>query len=315
MPGDCSKSWQTCGSGGSIGLLWHSTYLEERLVLLLLAVMLARIVVVGVRISCLLARRAKSSDTTSHTRTELAAEMCVKLRSLESVFSTAPYLGLLGTTLGMLDRLSMGSYGNHPVTVWDIVLGIAAAFLSTAAGILVAVPATCLHNYFCVWADSLEIGLAGSCRNKARFPLRPRLSTFAFPLTATPVLALAIGAFMIFPPFSPSMGLRVHLRAIDVSGTKAPTLEPIIITIVNPKADAVPTVFVNSEKTPWDELQNKLQSELEGRPLHSVVSVQGDKDIAWQHVVYVTDVVTRLHADVVLLTIKSKIRRPRRLPR
>jgi biopolymer transport protein ExbD len=287
----------------------------ERLVLLLLALMLARIVFIIVRLSYLRVQRPKSTDTSGRARSELAAELCLKLRSLRSIFSTAPYLGLLGTSLGILDTLSGGFTGSRSSVVVWLASGIAAAFLSTAAGILVAVTATCLHNYLRTRADSLDSELPSGRVGKMRLLLRPRVSSFPFPLTAVPILVLSIGAFMVFPSFYGPRGLRVRLMPTGASKTKAPSLDPIIIAVVSTKTDAVPTVYVNSNKTAWDELRNKLQSELEVRPPHSIVYVQADKDIFWQHVIYVTDVAIQVHAEVGLLTIKPDIRRPRLLHR
>lgn len=299
----------------SIGVLLRSTYLMERLVLIALALMLARVVLILTRVSHLLAKRAGSTDATSSARSELAAELCLKLRSLRSIFSTAPYLGLLGTSLGILDTLSGGFTGSRSSVVVWLASGIAAAFLSTAAGILVAVTATCLHNYLRARVDSLDSELPSGRVGKTRLLLRPRVSSFPFPLTAVPILVLSVGAFMVFPSFYGPRGLRVRLMPAGASETKEPSLDPIIIAVVSTKTDAVPTVYVNSNKTAWDELRNKLQSELEVRPPHSIVYVQADKDIFWQHVMYVTDVAIQLHAEVVLLTIKPDIHRPRRLPR
>jgi hypothetical protein len=50
----------------------------------------------------------------------------------------------------------------------------------------------------------------------------------AFPLTAVPILALSIAAFMIFPSFYGPKGLRVHLVPTGASETKASSFEPIV---------------------------------------------------------------------------------------
>jgi MotA/TolQ/ExbB proton channel family len=173
----------------------------ERLVLLLLALMLVRVVLMGGRLSYLLAGRPESFDTTRHTRRELIPEIGVKLRSLRSIFCTAPYLGLLGTILGILDTFSDGVMGTRSTVLGWLALGISAAFLSTAAGILVAVAATCLHNYLRTRLESLESELPSSSVEKTRLLLMPRVSSFPFPLTAIPILVLSIAAFMIFPSF------------------------------------------------------------------------------------------------------------------
>jgi biopolymer transport protein ExbD len=309
MHGDCSNSWQAYGCEWSIGNLWHSTYLLERLVLLLLAIMLGRIVLIVVRLCYVLSRRPKSTDTKIRALTALAAELRVKLRSLRSILSTAPFLGLSGTSLGILDTLSGGFTGSRYSFLASQAFGIAAAFLSTAAGILVAVTATCLHNYLRMRVDLLESEFPIGRVGKTRLPLRPRVSAFPFPLTAVPILVLSIATFMIFPSFYGPRGLRVRLVPTGASEKKASSLEPIVIAVVSTRADALPTVYVNSNKTAWDELRNRLQSELEECPGDSIVYVQADKDVFWQHVIYVTDVAIQLHANVVLLTIKPDIHR------
>lgn len=287
----------------------------ERLVLLLLALMLARVVLIGVRFSYVLSSRSKPTDSANRTWSELTAKLCLKLRSLRSTSSTAPYLGLLGTTLGILDTLSVRFIGSRSTFLDWLSLGISAAFLSTAAGILVAVTAICFHNYLRTRLDFLDSESPSGLVEKTRLLLRPRVSSSSFPLTAVPILALSIAAFMTFPSFYGPRGLRVRLMAAGASETKAPSLDPIIIAVVSAKADAVPSVYVNSNKTTWDELQKKLQSELDVRPPGSVVYVQADNDIFWQHSMYVIDVAKALHAEVVLLTIKPAVHRSRRLPR
>jgi biopolymer transport protein ExbD len=291
------------GVSGNISYLWHSMYLMERLILLLLALMLARIVFIVVRLSYLLAQRAGSTGTTISDRNKLVAELRHKAHSLRSIFSVAPYFGLLGTTLGILDQLSSGFIGSRSTVLMWVVLGVAVAFLSTAAGIVVAVPAVCVHNHLRMRLDLLEREWPSERLENSRFPLRPRLSISPFQLTAVPILALSIAAFMIFPSFFGPKGLHVHLMAIGALDTKVPSLEPIVIAVVYTKAD-IPIVYVNSKKTAWDELQTKLERELKARPPHSMVCIQADNDIWWQHLMYLIDVASQLHAEVVLLTAK-----------
>lgn len=312
MPGDCSSSWQY-GCELSIGYLWQSTFLLERLVLIVLALMLARVALILIRVSILSVRRAGSSH--SGSRRVLAVELSPKLRSLRLTFSIAPYLGLLGTSFGIVDTLS--AVLGMPTTRQGLLIGIAAgmdaAFLSTAAGILIAVLATCLHNYLRVRLDSLERELPGDRLTERQFPLRLRLSTFPFPIIAIPVLAVSLFAFMVFPSFFGPRGLRVHPMAIGTLENKAPSAEPIVVAVVSGGAMAMPTVYVNAKKTTWQELENKLQSESSGR-LNSIVYVQADKDIPWHLVIYVIDVARQFHAEVFLMTATPDIHQPRRHP-
>lgn len=66
---------------------------------------------------------------------------------LASIGSTAPFVGLFGTVWGIMDALkAMGAAGQATI---DIVAGpIGEALIATAVGILVALPAVLLYNYF-----------------------------------------------------------------------------------------------------------------------------------------------------------------------
>lgn len=66
---------------------------------------------------------------------------------LGTIGSTAPFIGLFGTVLGIIrafSDLSVAS-GANPAAVAD---GIAEALVATAAGLFVAVPAVVAYNYF-----------------------------------------------------------------------------------------------------------------------------------------------------------------------
>jgi biopolymer transport protein ExbB len=67
------------------------------------------------------------------------------LTTISSVGSNAPYVGLLGTVLGILVTFhEMGQGGK--VDVNTIMLGLAMALKATAAGLFVAIPAILFYN-------------------------------------------------------------------------------------------------------------------------------------------------------------------------
>jgi biopolymer transport protein ExbB len=67
------------------------------------------------------------------------------LTSISSVGSNAPYVGLLGTVLGILITFNeMGQ--SSKLDVNNIMLGLAMALKATAAGLLVAIPAILFYN-------------------------------------------------------------------------------------------------------------------------------------------------------------------------
>jgi biopolymer transport protein ExbB/biopolymer transport protein TolQ len=66
---------------------------------------------------------------------------------LATVGSTAPFVGLLGTTMGVVNAFTgIASSGTGGLAA--ISAGIAEALITTALGIFVAIPAVWLYNYF-----------------------------------------------------------------------------------------------------------------------------------------------------------------------
>jgi len=66
---------------------------------------------------------------------------------LATVGATAPFVGLLGTTMGVVSAFTgMATAGSGGLTA--ISAGISEAIIATAFGLLVAIPAVWLYNYF-----------------------------------------------------------------------------------------------------------------------------------------------------------------------
>ncbi len=67
---------------------------------------------------------------------------------LASVGSTAPFVGLLGTTMGIVAAFTAMSSQGASGGLAGIAGGIAEALITTALGLLVAIPAVWFYNYF-----------------------------------------------------------------------------------------------------------------------------------------------------------------------
>lgn len=75
----------------------------------------------------------------------LELELTRRLHLIATIGSNAPYIGLLGTVLGiMLTFYEMGSGGM--VDSGRIMTGLALALKATAAGLVVAIPAIVVYN-------------------------------------------------------------------------------------------------------------------------------------------------------------------------
>lgn len=78
-------------------------------------------------------------------RKSLEIELTKKLHLIASIGSNAPYIGLLGTVLGiMLTFYTMGKNGF--MDTGEIMIGLALALKVTAVGLLVAIPAVTIYN-------------------------------------------------------------------------------------------------------------------------------------------------------------------------
>lgn len=76
----------------------------------------------------------------------LELELTKRLHIIATIGSNAPYIGLLGTVLGiMLTFYTMGREGF--MDTGKIMIGLALALKATAAGLLVAIPSVALYNF------------------------------------------------------------------------------------------------------------------------------------------------------------------------
>jgi biopolymer transport protein ExbB len=75
----------------------------------------------------------------------LEIELTKKLHIIATIGSNAPYIGLLGTVLGiMLTFYSIGREGF--LDTGKIMIGLALALKATAVGLMVAIPSVVLYN-------------------------------------------------------------------------------------------------------------------------------------------------------------------------
>ena len=91
----------------------------------------------------------------------LASELKAGMGVLATVGATAPFVGLLGTTMGIVNAFTGMATGGGGLEA--ISAGIAEALITTAVGLLVAIPAVWLYNYFSTRLEGLfsELAYAG----------------------------------------------------------------------------------------------------------------------------------------------------------
>jgi biopolymer transport protein ExbB/biopolymer transport protein TolQ len=101
------------------------------------------------------------------------AEMKAKLGGLGTIGSTAPFIGLFGTVLGVITAFEgmakSGSGGLGAVSA-----GIAEALIETAFGLFVAIPAVMMYNYFQTRMERFEVEMSNSSSEVIDFFLKQR---------------------------------------------------------------------------------------------------------------------------------------------
>jgi len=83
---------------------------------------------------------------------------------LGTVGSTAPFVGLLGTTMGIVNAFTGMSAGGASGGLAGISAGISEALITTAFGLMVAIPAVWFYNYFTTKIENLTIEMTVSSK-------------------------------------------------------------------------------------------------------------------------------------------------------
>ncbi len=91
----------------------------------------------------------------------LGADLRRGMNVLASVGSVAPFVGLLGTVVGIIGAFQgIGATGS--AGLGSVMSGISEALIETAFGLLVAIPAVLFYNYLTAKVNSMELALGGS---------------------------------------------------------------------------------------------------------------------------------------------------------
>lgn len=89
------------------------------------------------------------------------AELERGLGGLATIGSTAPFVGLLGTVIGIIDAFrSIG--GRQTVGLSAVSAGISEALVTTALGLFVAIPAVMMFNYFTSKLKAFDVEMDNS---------------------------------------------------------------------------------------------------------------------------------------------------------
>jgi biopolymer transport protein ExbB/biopolymer transport protein TolQ len=101
------------------------------------------------------------------------AEFKRGLSSLATIGSTAPFVGLFGTVVGIVNAFQ-GLKQAESAGIGAVAGGIAEALVTTAFGIFVAVPAVWMFNYFTSRVDSFVVEMENSSSELIDYFLKRR---------------------------------------------------------------------------------------------------------------------------------------------
>jgi biopolymer transport protein ExbD len=230
MPNACLSLWPTEDCEWSTWDIWRSADVIERAIYVSLALMLGYTFLVLIRFLLRYYRRSHElSDFNSESATDylasrrrLIAKVSRGLEVLKAISTAAPFLGLAGTSYGILAALWSPYSGSPDLYFRLLFTGFAFALTTTLAGIFVALPAITFYNLLRIRIEHFsptEFSVRASYANAARrfrfaetLPLRRSFSGLpAFPLLAAPFLASIAILFSPFHPYQTPTGLRVLL--------------------------------------------------------------------------------------------------------
>jgi len=102
-----------------------------------------------------------------------AAELKAKLGGLGTIGSTAPFVGLFGTVLGVITAFQ-GMAKSGSGGLGSVSAGIAEALIETAFGLFVAIPAVMAYNYFQGRIERFDVEMSNSASELVDFFLKQR---------------------------------------------------------------------------------------------------------------------------------------------
>jgi len=101
------------------------------------------------------------------------AELKRGLNGLATIGSTAPFVGLFGTVVGILNAFK-GISGAKATGLAAVAGGISEALVTTAIGLFVAIPAVWMFNYFTGRVEAFDVEMENSSSELVDYFLKRR---------------------------------------------------------------------------------------------------------------------------------------------
>jgi biopolymer transport protein ExbB/biopolymer transport protein TolQ len=99
------------------------------------------------------------------------AELKRGLSGLATIGSTAPFVGLFGTVVGIMNAFR-ASAPAKAAGIASVASGISEALVTTALGLLVAVPAVWCYNYFTTKVENFDVEMENSSMELVSYLVR-----------------------------------------------------------------------------------------------------------------------------------------------
>ena len=267
-PGGCLSLWPTEECEWSTWDIWrssdivaHAIYLCLGLMLLYTFFVLARYLFHHYRCQHELCDSDPEYGNNGRDKRRCTSELIPELRTLKGISTAAPFLGLAGTSYGILCALWFSSSGSPQRYVALLFTRIAFAFTTTLSGIIVAQAATLLHIFVnaCIERSPSVSSSPNpiACRARGfrfaeRLPLKRKFSSLPpFALLAAPALASVVALFTPFHPYRIPVGLGVLFPSLPCGPDAA---DRIIVLQVMASSE----LFINTEPVSKEDLPRRL---------------------------------------------------------
>ena len=105
-------------------------------------------------LSCARHNKAQRDELLSLWLNQQQQQLQAGLKVLQVIGIVTPLLGLLGTVMGLIDKFAELGKAQGPVTPAQLSAGLGLAMNTTAAGLIIALPALTAAHLFGIWAQS-----------------------------------------------------------------------------------------------------------------------------------------------------------------
>lgn len=245
--------------------VWQSADVVERAIYVSLTLMLAYTFFVLIRflrryISVRRNGQRESVPNFQPERIRLISDLIGSMGMLRGIAIAAPFLGLAGTSYGILAALSYGGSWSRYSFLYRISWELGLKLTSAMLGILVAIAATVFHNGLRRWLENYgRIAprgkpFSGSLRRARTLSLKKRFSgPPQFALLSAPILACALMFFVGVNPNPPATGLAV---ALPNAYCQHDAVDRVVVLSITNEGK----LLINTESLDWTDLRNRLDA-------------------------------------------------------